>query len=72
MRTRKGLAGLLLAVVSVVAAVVLRRRATRGRERVELYFADGSLVTLAEGKDQADALLRHASGLLAEARAGAR
>ena len=72
MRARKGLAGLLLAVASAVAAVVLRRRAARGRERVELYFADGSLVTLADGKDQADALLRHARGLLAAARAVAR
>jgi hypothetical protein len=48
--------------------VFLRRRATRRRERAELYFADGSLVTLTQGSPESDQLLAHARDLLAAAR----
>jgi hypothetical protein len=56
------------AVGSAVGAVVLRRRAGRRRDRVELYFEDGSLVTLAQGTAGAEGLLLHARELLAAAR----
>jgi hypothetical protein len=56
------------AVGSAVGAVVLRRRAGRRRDRVELYFEDGSLVTLAQGAPEAERLLFHARELLAAAR----
>ena len=42
-----------------------RRRAAR--ERVDLYFEDGSMVSLADGSPEADALLRSRATLLAAA-----
>jgi hypothetical protein len=67
MRTRRALAVAGAAVGSVVGAVALRRRSTRGRDRLELYFEDGSLVTIAQGAPEADPLLLHARELLAVA-----
>jgi hypothetical protein len=67
MRARRALvAG--AAIGSAAAAVVLRRR-SRARERVELYFEDGSLVTVAQGDAEAEQLLARARELLAAARA---
>jgi hypothetical protein len=47
MRPRRFLAGVALAG-SVAAAVLLRRRA-QSRERVDVYFEDGSMISLADG-----------------------
>jgi hypothetical protein len=66
MRARRALA-LGAAVGSAAGAVLLRRRA-RSRDRLELYFDDGSLVTLAHGTPEAEPLLLHARELLAAAR----
>jgi hypothetical protein len=66
MRARRALA-LGAAVGSAAGAVLLRRRA-RSRDRLELYFDDGSLVTLAQGTPEAEPLLLHARELLAAAR----
>jgi hypothetical protein len=68
MRSRSFLTGFLLAAGSAVGAVLYRRRAARRRERVELYFGDGSMVSLTEGSAEADRLLGHARELLAAAR----
>ena len=68
MRGRSFLTGSLLAAGSAVGTVLYRRRAARRRERVELYFGDGSMVTLTEGSAQADPLLARARELLAAAR----
>jgi hypothetical protein len=68
MRLRSFLAGLLVAVGSAVAAVVLRRRAVRRRERAQIYLADGTLIALTDGEPDAERLLRHARELLATAR----
>ena len=68
MRRRSFLTGFLLAVGSAIAAVLFRRRAARGKERVELYFADGTMVSLAEGAPGAERLLQHARELLGAAR----
>ena len=66
MRARRALvAG--VAIGSAAAAVVLRRR-SRARERVELYFDDGSLVTVVQGDAEAERLLSQARQLLAAAR----
>jgi hypothetical protein len=54
---------------SALGAVLLRRRAARRRDRVELYFDDGSLVPLTQGSPEAERLLLHARELLAAARA---
>jgi hypothetical protein len=69
MRSRSFLTGFLLAAGSAVGTVLYRRRAARRRERVELYFGDGSMVSLTEGSAEADRLLLHARELLAAARA---
>jgi hypothetical protein len=69
MRSRSFATGFLLAAGSAVGAVVYRRRASRRRERAELYFGDGSMVSLAEGAPGAGRLLAHARELLSTARA---
>ena len=68
MKGRKFLTGSLLAVGSAVAAIVVRRRGARRRERAEIYLADGSLISLVDGQPGADRLLRHARELLTAAR----
>jgi hypothetical protein len=67
-RRRKALAVAAAGAASAAGAVFLRRRATRSRDRAELYFADGSLVTLTQGSAEADRLLAHARELLAASR----
>jgi hypothetical protein len=69
MRLRRLLAVAAWLAGSALGAVLLRRRMARGRDRVELYFEDGSLVSLAEGSPEAELLLLHARELLAGARA---
>ena len=68
MRSRSFLTGFVLAAGSALGAAVYRRRAKRRRDRVELYFGDGSLVTLSAGSPGADRLLSSARRLLATAR----
>jgi hypothetical protein len=67
MRSRSFLTGFVLAAGSALGAVVYRRRAKR-RDRVELYFGDGTMVSLTDGSAGADRLLAHARELLAAAR----
>jgi hypothetical protein len=55
-------------VGSAAGALLLRRRA-RSRDRVELYFDDGSLVTVGRGDEGADRLLSPARELLLASRA---
>jgi hypothetical protein len=68
MRARSLLTVLGAAVGSAAGAILLRRRTARRRERIELYFEDGSLVALTQGADEAEPLLVHARELLAAAR----
>jgi hypothetical protein len=68
MRSRSFLTGVVVAAGSAAAAVVFRRRASRLRERAELYFADGTIVSLSDGSPGAERLLAHARELLAAAR----
>ncbi len=68
MRGRSFLTGFLLTAGSAAGAVLYRRRAGRRRERAELYFGDGTMVSLADGSPGADRLLTHARELLASAR----
>jgi len=55
------------AVGSAAGALFLRRRAG-SRDRVELYFDDGSLVTVGKGEPEAERLLSQARELLVAAR----
>jgi hypothetical protein len=56
------------AVGSAAGAILLRRRA-RSRDRVELYFEDGTLVTVGQGDPEGEQLLAPARELLGAARA---
>jgi hypothetical protein len=67
MARRKVVTGVLLAAGSVAGSVLLRRRAARRVERVDLYAADGTMVSLAEGSADADRLLPIAREILAQA-----
>ncbi|MHB8469670.1 MAG: hypothetical protein ACYDCH_07945 [Gaiellaceae bacterium] len=66
---RRKLLGLLGFGTGVFAGSVLYRRATgRRRERVDVYFEDGSMVSYAEGSVEAESVLPVARELLAAAR----
>jgi hypothetical protein len=69
MPRRKLLTGVLLGAGSIAGSVLYRRRAARRRERVDLYFDDGSMVSLAEGHLDAERLLPLAREALHAARA---
>jgi hypothetical protein len=69
MPRRKLWTGLLLGAGSIAGSLLVRRRAARRRERVDLYFEDGSMVSLAEGQLDAERLLPPARDVLAAARA---
>jgi hypothetical protein len=66
---RKVLTGLLLALGSLFGALVFRRRFARRRARVDLYYEDGSMRSVAEGSSQADEVLTLARDLLRDVRA---
>jgi len=68
MRGRSFVTGVVVAAGSAAGAIALGRRAARRRERVELYFGDGSLMTLSAGSPKAERLLAQARELLAAAR----
>jgi nucleotide-binding universal stress UspA family protein len=71
-RVLRRLLGLLvLAVAAVGAAVVVRRRVSSPRERVELYYDDGSMTSLEAGTPDAERLLAFAREALSAARASA-
>jgi hypothetical protein len=68
MPPRRLLTGFLLTAGSVVGAVLFRRRAARRRERADLYFDDGSMISLVEGTPEAARLLPLARKVLEAAR----
>lgn len=65
MPPRKLVTGALLAAGSLAGSVLMRRRAARRRERVDLYAEDGSMHSFAEGTVEADRLLPLAHEILA-------
>jgi hypothetical protein len=62
MRRHRLLAGVALAA-SLAAAVLFRRRSRR-RDRVEVYFDDGSTVSLDDGSPEASTVLPLARRML--------
>jgi hypothetical protein len=64
MRRRKVFTGMLLAAGSVAGTIFYRRRVARQRERVDVYFEDGSMVSLTEGSPEAEAVLPLARRIL--------
>jgi hypothetical protein len=67
MPPRKLVTGMLLAAGSLAGSVLVRRRAARRRERVDLYADDGSMQSFSEGTLEAERLLPIAHELLAPA-----
>jgi hypothetical protein len=65
---RRALTSLLVGLGVLAGLALLRRRASRRRERVDLYFEDGSMVSLAEGSPEAERLLPLARDVLSAAR----
>jgi hypothetical protein len=65
MPRRKVVTGALLAAGSIVGSLLLRRRAARRTERVDLYAQDGSMASYAEGTSEAALLLPIAHQILA-------
>jgi hypothetical protein len=63
MRSRNVLTGMLLGAGSVAGTVLLRRRLARQRERVDVYFGDGSMVSLTKA-DEAEPMLGRARRIL--------
>jgi hypothetical protein len=65
----KGKAGAALVALGAVAAAVLwRRRGGRAREHVDLYYADGSMVSFPADSPEGIRLLRVARRALSRAR----
>jgi TctA family transporter len=63
MRSRNVLTGVLLGAGSAVGTLLLRRRLARRRERVDIYFGDGSMVSLTR-PEEAGPLLRRAARIV--------
>jgi hypothetical protein len=69
MRALRRLFGFLILVgVAFAGLVVYRRRFASRRERVDLYYEDGSLVSLEQGANGASGVLPLASDVLRAAR----
>ena len=64
MPPRKVVTGVVLAAGSLAGSLLVRRRAARKRERVDLYRDDGSMVSYAEGPPEAGQFLAIAHTLL--------
>jgi hypothetical protein len=56
------------AAVAGAAAFIVRRRRTAARHRADLYFDDGSMLSLDQEAPEADALFAAARSLVEEAR----
>ncbi len=66
---RRRLAAFVFAVGSIAGAAALwRRRSDAGRERADVYFPDGSMLSFAEGSDEAARLFPGARRILGQAR----
>jgi len=68
MPRRRVLTGFLLTIGSLAGTVFYRRRAARRRDRVDIYYEDGSMVSLAEGSPEAATVLPLARRILDTAR----
>jgi hypothetical protein len=67
MPRRKLVIPVVIGAGSFLGTVLYRRRSTRNRTRLDVYFDDGSMVSLAAGSPDADRLLPFARDVLAEA-----
>ena len=65
---KRRLPAILVAVGSLLGAAALWRRRSGSKDRVDAYFADGSMVSFTEGSDEAARLFPVARRILAQAR----
>jgi len=68
MPRRKVVTGVVLAAGSLAGTIFYRRRVARRRERVDVYFDDGSMVSLTESSAEAATVLPLARRILDTAR----
>ena len=68
MKGRRVVTALAVAAAAVGASKLWRRRAKASTDRVDLYYEDGSMMSLTDGSDDAGRLLAAARRLLADAR----
>jgi hypothetical protein len=68
MPRRKAVAGAALVAGARAGLVALRRRSARRRDRVDVYFEDGSMVSLSDGEPEASTVLPLARRILETAR----
>jgi hypothetical protein len=71
MARRRLLVPVVIGAGSFLGTLLYRRRSVRSRTRLDVYFDDGSMVSLAAGSPDADRLLPHAERVLAAARGSA-
>lgn len=64
----KGRVAALLVAVGSLAGAVLWKRRDAGREHLDVYFADGSMVRYSESSSECERLLPVARRILARAR----
>lgn len=64
--SRRLLRALTLAGLAAGAIALLRRRTARRRDRVDLYYEDGSMASLGEGTEAGDRILPLAREILAD------
>jgi len=57
MARRRALTGLVLAAGTLAGTIAWRRRSARRRDRVDVYFDDGSMVSLTDGSAEASTVL---------------
>jgi hypothetical protein len=69
MPRHKAVAGFALVAGSLAGVVALRRRSARRRDRVDVYFEDGSMVSLADDAPEASTVLPLARRILETTRA---
>jgi hypothetical protein len=67
MRKRRLAVTALVGAASFAGTLIYRRRTERNRTRVDLYFEDGSMVSLAAGSPDADRVLPLATEALLHA-----
>ncbi|MBV8079482.1 MAG: hypothetical protein JO186_03785 [Actinobacteria bacterium] len=67
MPRRKLATGMLLGLGSLAGSLLYRRRAARQRERIDLYAADGSMVSVSDGSPDAPRLLAAAREVIRQA-----
>jgi hypothetical protein len=65
MARRKLVIPVVIGAGSFLGTMLYRRRAVRNRTRLDIYFEDGSMVSLAAGSPDADRLMPHAGEVLA-------